>query len=70
MFVRDTPVSHVQMRSLAIEDRYDPTEAGFTGLGFIADDLLAVRDTIGFSALRQLISDHGLTHVEIELIER
>src|SRR6188474_3101232 len=45
-------------------------EAGFTGLGFIADDLLAVRDTIGFSALRHLISDHGLTHVEIELIER
>jgi len=26
------------MRSLAIEDRHDPTEAGFTGLGFIADD--------------------------------
>lgn len=45
-------------------------EAGFTGLGFIADDLLAVRDTIGFSALRHLISDHGLTHVEIELTER
>jgi sugar phosphate isomerase/epimerase len=45
-------------------------EAGFTGLGFIADDLLAVRDTFGFSALRDLISDHGLTHVEIELIER
>jgi sugar phosphate isomerase/epimerase len=45
-------------------------EAGFTGMGFIADDLLAVRDTIGFSELRHLISDHGLTHVEIELIER
>jgi sugar phosphate isomerase/epimerase len=45
-------------------------EAGFTGLGFIVDDLLAVRDTIGFTALRRLISDHGLTHVEIELIER
>jgi sugar phosphate isomerase/epimerase len=45
-------------------------QAGFTGLGLIADDLLAVRDTIGLDALRHLISDHGLTHVEIELIER
>jgi sugar phosphate isomerase/epimerase len=45
-------------------------EAGFAGLGLIADDLLAVRDTIGFAALRNMIADHGLTHVEIELIER
>jgi sugar phosphate isomerase/epimerase len=45
-------------------------EAGFAGLGLIADDLLAVRDTIGFAALRHMIADHGLTHVEIELIER
>ena len=45
-------------------------EAGFTGLGFVADDLRAVRDSIGLAALRDLIADHGLTHVEIELIER
>jgi sugar phosphate isomerase/epimerase len=45
-------------------------EAGFTGLGLIADDLRAVRDTSGFAALRDMIADHGLTHVEIELIER
>ena len=45
-------------------------EAGFTGLGLIADDLRAVRDSIGFPALRDLIAGYGLTHVEIELIER
>src|SRR5262249_44649245 len=45
-------------------------EAGFTGLGLIADDLRAVRDSIGFLALRDLIAGYGLTHVEIELIER
>jgi sugar phosphate isomerase/epimerase len=45
-------------------------EAGFAGRGFIADDRLAVRDSIGFAALRDMIADHGLTHVEIELIER
>ncbi len=45
-------------------------DAGYVGLGLIADDLLAVRDSIGFSVLRDMIADAGLTHVEIELIER
>jgi len=45
-------------------------DAGFVGLGLVAADLLAIRDSIGFAALRDLIADHGLAHVEIELIER
>jgi sugar phosphate isomerase/epimerase len=45
-------------------------DAGYAGMGLIADDLLAVRDSMGFSALRDLIAGAGLTHVEIELIER
>ncbi len=45
-------------------------DAGYIGMGLIADDLLAIRNSIGFTGLRDLIADHGLTHVEIELIER
>jgi sugar phosphate isomerase/epimerase len=45
-------------------------DAGFIGLGLIADDLFAIRDSIGFAALRKMIADAGLTHVEIELLER
>jgi sugar phosphate isomerase/epimerase len=45
-------------------------DAGYVGLGLIQDDLRAIRDSIGFSHLRHLIEDAGLTHVEIELIER
>lgn len=45
-------------------------DAGFIGMGLVAEDLAIARDTIGFVALRDLIYDHGLTHVEIELIER
>ena len=45
-------------------------DAGFTGLGLIAADLSAIRASIGFAGLRDLIADAGLTHVEIELIER
>jgi sugar phosphate isomerase/epimerase len=45
-------------------------EAGYCGLGLIVDDLIAVRDSIGFAALGGLICGAGLVHTEIELLER
>ncbi len=45
-------------------------DAGYVGLGLVADDLAALRESIGFAGLRDLVADAGLTHVEIELIER
>ena len=45
-------------------------DAGFCGMGLVADDLRAIRDSIGFAGLRDLVADVGLTHIEIELIER
>src|ERR1700754_877830 len=45
-------------------------DAGYSGMGLIADDLVVVRDTIGFHGLRELLAENGLTHIEIELIER
>src|ERR1700712_2784690 len=45
-------------------------DAGYCGLGLIADDLIAARDSIGFAALGELISEAGLVHTEIELLER
>ena len=45
-------------------------DAGFCGFGLIADDLVAIRDAMGFEALARRASDAGLTHVEIELLER
>jgi sugar phosphate isomerase/epimerase len=45
-------------------------DARYVGMGLIAADLLAIRDSIGFAGLRDMIADHGLAHVEIELIQR
>ena len=45
-------------------------DAGYLGLGLITDDVAAIRASIGFAGLRDLIADAGLTHIEIELIER
>jgi sugar phosphate isomerase/epimerase len=39
-------------------------------MGLIAADLAVIRDSIGFAGLRELIANAGLTHIEIELIER
>ncbi len=41
-------------------------DAGYLGLGLIADDVAAIRASIGFAGLRDLIADAGLTHIEID----
>lgn len=40
---------------------------GWMGLGFVLDDLRAIRDTIGYDALADEISGAGLRHGEVEL---
>ncbi len=66
-----SPVRVPQTSPVPITERVTAiAEAGYIGLGLVADDLLAIRNTLGFSGLRDLIADAGLTHVEIELIEK
>lgn len=45
-------------------------DAGYCGMGLVADDLAAIRDSIGLVQLRDMVADAGLTHLEIELLER
>jgi sugar phosphate isomerase/epimerase len=40
---------------------------GWMGLGFVLDDLRAIRDTIGYDTLADEITGAGLQHVEVEL---
>lgn len=40
---------------------------GWAGLGFVLDDLRAVRETIGYDKLADEIAAAGLRHVEVEL---
>lgn len=41
---------------------------GWSGFGLAHDDLAAAKSTLGFPALRSLIDDAGLRHVEVELL--
>lgn len=45
-------------------------DAGYCGMGLVADDLATIRDSIGLVQLRDMVADAGLTHLEIELLER
>lgn len=64
-------MDHPATSPVPIADRISAiAEAGFAGFGLIANDLLAIRGSLGFTALRDLAAEAGLTHIEIELIER
>jgi sugar phosphate isomerase/epimerase len=40
---------------------------GFMGLGFVHDDLVSVRDGVGFDALKRFADRAGIRHLEVEL---
>ena len=68
----DTSPMHTPATSpVPIADRVAAiAAAGFCGFGVIADDLIAIRDTVGFAALREMAAEAGLIHIEIEFLER
>jgi sugar phosphate isomerase/epimerase len=43
-------------------------EAGFAGFGIRYTDLLAVRSRLGLPAMRTILSDAGVRHVELEVL--
>jgi sugar phosphate isomerase/epimerase len=52
-----------------IEERLEvAAETGFTGVGLLHADLLAIEQTTPFSKLRQRLQELGLRHVEVECL--
>lgn len=59
-----------QRSTFTLEDRVrEVAQTGWVGMGLVADDLVAGRDTIGFDGLRALLQDNGLHHIEVELVQ-
>lgn len=42
-------------------------ETGWAGVGFVLDDLVRIRESIGYERLRAEITAAGMTHTEVEL---
>jgi sugar phosphate isomerase/epimerase len=63
------PLSNPETSPVPIGERLAAiASTGWAGFGLAHDDLVAARDTIGFSGLRKLIDQAGLRHVEVELL--
>src|SRR5439155_21644073 len=43
-------------------------EAGFTGIGLYCSDLVATSRRLGLPAMRSILDEHGIEHVELEFI--
>lgn len=43
-------------------------DAGYKGMGFVHDDLEAVREAIGYPEMRRILAANGIADVEVELI--
>lgn len=63
------PLQVPETSPVPIADRVEAiASTGWSGFGIAHDDLAAVRSTLGFPALRSLIDDAGLRHIEVELL--
>jgi sugar phosphate isomerase/epimerase len=63
------PLQVPETSPVPIADRIEAiASTGWSGLGLAHDDLAAARSTLGLPALRSLIDDAGLRHVEVELL--
>jgi sugar phosphate isomerase/epimerase len=63
------PLQCPETSPVPIADRLEAiASTGWSGFGLAHDDLAAARSTLGFPALRSLIDDAGLRHVEVELL--
>lgn len=43
--------------------------AGFTGIGFLLEDLLAARNRLSYSGMKRILDDHRLPLMELEFVE-
>jgi sugar phosphate isomerase/epimerase len=63
------PNGPTEVSSLPFRDRVEAAgSAGYTGLGIVHQDLVAVRDKIGFPEMRRICGDNGIVHFEVEFL--
>jgi sugar phosphate isomerase/epimerase len=63
------PNGPTEVSSLRFRDRVEAAaSAGYTGLGIVHKDLVAVRNKIGFAEMRRICGDNGIVHFEVEFL--
>lgn len=63
------PLSPDERSPEKIEDRVRvAADAGFTGFGLLHADLVTIRDTMGYAAFDQLLTESSLRYLELEML--
>jgi len=64
------PTRNGDLSPIPIDERVNAAaSAGFTGFGIGHSDVVAVREGIGFDGFRKLLTDAGITTLELEYID-
>ena len=63
------PMTDDERSPFALRDRIaQAARAGYTGFGIVHADLVEAEREIGYPAVKQLLSENGIVHVEIEML--
>jgi sugar phosphate isomerase/epimerase len=63
------PMEADERSPFALEDRIAAAaRAGYAGFGIVHADLVQAKTTLGYDALRELLTEHGIRHVEVEML--
>ena len=63
------PGAPTEVSPYPLEDRTaTAARAGYTGLGFVHEDLAVQVATLGYAGIRRILADHGIRHVEVEFL--
>jgi sugar phosphate isomerase/epimerase len=63
------PGAPTEVSPFPIADRAAAASAaGYTGMGLVHEDLVAVSAAIGYAGIRRVLADHGIRHVEVEFL--
>lgn len=63
------PGAPTEVSPFPLEDRAAAAAAaGWTGMGFVHEDLVATAARIGYAGIRRVLADHAIRHVEVEFL--
>jgi sugar phosphate isomerase/epimerase len=63
------PMTADERSPFALSDRIAAAAgAGYAGFGLVHADLIEAKRLIGYATLRELLDDHGITEVEVEML--
>jgi len=63
------PMAADERSPFALTERIEAAAgAGYTGFGLVHADLIEAKKDLGYSALRQILDEHGVRHVEVEML--